>query len=47
MGKIAAPEKTLVGRLPTRLWSPRDIERLKHDLLHLPDGRKTRKKSSP
>jgi predicted DNA-binding transcriptional regulator AlpA len=41
-GKITAPKETMVGRMRMRLWSERDIKRLKQLLPKIANGRKTR-----
>jgi predicted DNA-binding transcriptional regulator AlpA len=41
-GKIAAPRETMVGRMRVRLWTERDIARLKEVLPKIANGRKTR-----
>ncbi len=40
--KIIAPEETMAGGMRMRLWSEREIERLREMLPKIADGRKTR-----
>ena len=42
MGKVPAPPETMAGGIRLRLWSERDIERLKEALPKIANGRKTR-----
>jgi predicted DNA-binding transcriptional regulator AlpA len=41
-GKIVAPKETMAGGMRIRLWSERDIQRLKETLPKIANGRKTR-----
>jgi predicted DNA-binding transcriptional regulator AlpA len=43
-GKVPAPPETMAGGMRMRLWSERDIERLKEALPKAANGRKTRYK---
>ncbi len=42
MGKVPAPPESMHGGIRMRLWSERDIERLKEALPKAVNGRKTR-----
>jgi predicted DNA-binding transcriptional regulator AlpA len=41
-GKVTAPSETMVGGMRVRLWSEREIERLKRELPKIANGRKSR-----
>jgi len=43
-GKVPAPQETMAGGIRMRLWSERDIEKLKEVLPKIKNGRKTRYK---
>jgi hypothetical protein len=43
-GKISAPPSKVVGGMRIRLWSARDIERVRKQLPKIKDGRRRRKK---
>jgi predicted DNA-binding transcriptional regulator AlpA len=41
-GKVPAPPETMAGGIRLRLWTERDIEKLKEVLPKIKNGRKTR-----
>ena len=41
-GKIPAPKETMAGGIRLRLWSEKDIQRLREVLPKIANGRKTR-----
>jgi len=41
-GKVPAPKETMAGGIRLRLWSKKDIERLREVLPKIANGRKTR-----
>jgi predicted DNA-binding transcriptional regulator AlpA len=43
-GKVPAPKETMAGGIRLRLWSEKDIERLREILPRIANGRKTRHK---
>jgi excisionase family DNA binding protein len=43
-GKVAAPPSEVVGGVRVRLWSARDIERVRKQLPKIKSGRRKRKK---
>jgi predicted DNA-binding transcriptional regulator AlpA len=46
-GKIPAPPETMAGGIRLRLWSEKDIERLREVLPKIANGRKTRYQKKP
>ncbi len=43
-GRIRAPKVRLVGSLAVRLWTDRDIERVRKQLTKIANGRRKKKK---